>query len=232
MKACGGFFMSKPLLFDPLQVPVVRVDRHLPPVPKEQLTAQALKVRFANPPPWRPELVRERVFMDRAPAPAAVLVGLVMRDELTVLLTQRTAHLSTHSGQIAFAGGKSDPEDRNATETALREAHEEVGLGAKHVQVLGELPVYITGSSFHVTPVIALIAPHMTLSLNTFEVAQAFEVPLSFLMNPVNHRWHRVEHDGVSREWLSMPYQDGEHLRFIWGATAGMLRNLYCFLQA
>lgn len=211
---------------------MIRVDHHLSPVPAQQLTAHALAQRFASPPPWEPELVRERPFMAREPAPAAVLVGLVMRDEPMVLLTQRTAHLSTHSGQIAFAGGKSDPEDVDAAATALREAHEEVGLETQHVQVLGQLPIYITGSAFHVTPVVALISPDMTLQPNPFEVAQTFEVPLSFLMNPANHRWHRVEHEGVSREWLSMPYQEGEHLRFIWGATAGMLRNLYRFLQA
>ncbi len=224
--------MSKPISFDPLQVPVIRVDHHLSAVPVQQLTAHALAERFARPPPWEPELVRERAFMDREPAAAAVLVGLVMRDEPMVLLTQRTAHLSTHSGQIAFAGGKSDPEDADAAATALREAQEEVGLEARHVQVLGQLPIYITGSAFHVTPVVALISPDMTLQPNPFEVAHAFEVPLSFLMNPANHRWHCVEHEGVRREWLSMPYQDGEHLRFIWGATAGMLRNLYRFLQA
>jgi 8-oxo-dGTP pyrophosphatase MutT (NUDIX family) len=224
--------MSKPPLFDPLQVPVIRVDQHLPAVSPDQLTPQALVARFARPPLWEPELVRERRFMDREPAHAAVLLGVVMRDQPTVLLTQRTAHLSTHSGQIAFAGGKSDPEDVDAAATALREAHEEVGLEARHVKVLGQLPIYITGSAFHVTPVVALISPDMTLQPNPFEVAHTFEVPLAFLMDPANHRWHRVEHEGVHREWLSMPYQDGAHLRFIWGATAGMLRNFYRFLQA
>lgn len=224
--------MPKAHIYDPQQVPVVRVDRHLSPVSQDRLAPQALMARFANPPIWQPELVRERPFMDRAPAQAAVLVGVVMREQPTVLLTQRTAHLSTHSGQIAFAGGKSDAEDANPAATALREAQEEVGLDPVHVRVLGELPVYITGSSFHVTPVVALISAEMTLQPNPFEVAHAFEVPLAFLMNPANHRWHRVQHEGLTREWLSMPYQDGPHERFIWGATAGMLRNLYCFLQA
>jgi hypothetical protein len=94
------------------------------------------------------------------------------------------------------------------------------------------LPEYITGSAFHVTPVVALIEPTMTLQLNTYEVADAFEVPLAFLMNPAHHRWHRYEHEGLVREWLSMPYQDGDHTRFVWGATAGMLRNFYRFLRA
>jgi 8-oxo-dGTP pyrophosphatase MutT (NUDIX family) len=196
------------------------------------LTSAALQARFACPPAWQPELVRERKFMDRAPAHAAVLLGVVMRDEPTVLLTQRPAHMSTHAGQIAFAGGKCDEGDADAAATALREAHEEVGLEAHHVQVLGTLPEYVTGSAFYVTPVVALISPAMTLHLNTHEVSDAFEVPLAFLMNPAHHCWHRYEFEGVTREWLSMPYQDGEQQRFVWGATAGMLRNFYRFLSA
>ena len=224
--------MSKLPAFDPQQVPVFQVDTHLKAVSVSDLTPQALQARFAAPPLWKPELVRERKFMDRSPAHAAVLVGVVMRDEPTVLLTQRPSHMSTHAGQIAFAGGKRDEGDADAVATALREAHEEVGLDARHVQVLGVLPEYVTGSAFYVTPVVALISPAMTLQLNTHEVADAFEVPLAFLMNPAHHRWHRYEFQGVTREWLSMPYQDGEQMRFVWGATAGMLRNFYRFLSA
>jgi len=224
--------MSKLPAFDPQQVPVFQVDTHLKAVSVSDLTPQALQARFAAPPLWTPELVRERKFMDRSPAHAAVLVGVVMRDEPTVLLTQRPSHMSTHAGQIAFAGGKRDEGDADAVATALREAHEEVGLDARHVQVLGVLPEYVTGSAFYVTPVVALISPAMTLQLNTHEVADAFEVPLAFLMNPAHHRWHRYEFQGVTREWLSMPYQDGEQMRFVWGATAGMLRNFYRFLSA
>jgi 8-oxo-dGTP pyrophosphatase MutT (NUDIX family) len=224
--------MSKLPAFDPKRVPVFQVDAHLEAVPAEHLTPEALQARFANPPTWQPELVRERKFMNRTPAQAAVLVGLVMRDEPMVLLTQRPAHMSTHPGQIAFAGGKCDEGDANAAATALREAHEEVGLDARHVQVLGTLPEYVTGSAFYVTPVVALISPAMTLQLNTREVSDAFEVPLAFLMNPAHHRWHRHDFEGVTREWLSMSYQDGEQLRFVWGATAGMLRNFYRFLRA
>jgi 8-oxo-dGTP pyrophosphatase MutT (NUDIX family) len=219
-------------LFDPQQVPVFQVDTHLAAVPEHQLTPQALQARFANPPAWQPELVRERKFMDRSPAQAAVLLGVVMRDEPTLLLTQRQSHMSTHAGQIAFAGGKCDETDADVAATALREAYEEVGLEPQHVKVLGKLPEYVTGSAFYVTPVVALIAPSMTLKLNTHEVADAFEVPLRFLMNPAHHRWHRYEHEGVVREWLSMPYQEGSQLRFVWGATAGMLRNFYRFLRA
>ena len=224
--------MSKLSAFDPQQVPVFQVDTHLAAVPAQQLTPDALEARFANPPVWQPELVRERKFMNRSPAQAAVLLGLVMRDEPTVLLTQRPAHMSTHAGQIAFAGGKCDEGDADVAATALREANEEVGLEAHHVQVLGTLPEYVTGSAFYVTPVVALISPDMTLQLNTDEVSDAFEVPLAFLMNPAHHRWHRYEFEGATREWLSMPYQDGEQLRFVWGATAGMLRNFYRFLRA
>ena len=224
--------MSIRPVFDPQLVPVFQVDAHLEAVPAQHLTPEALQARFANPPAWQPELVRERKFMNRAPAQAAVLVGLVMRDEPMVLLTQRPAHMSTHPGQIAFAGGKCDEGDANAAATALREAHEEVGLDARHVQVLGTLPEYVTGSAFYVTPVVALISPAMTLQLNTREVSDAFEVPLAFLMNPAHHRWHRHDFEGVTREWLSMSYQDGEQLRFVWGATAGMLRNFYRFLRA
>lgn len=224
--------MPKLPFFDPQQVPVFQVDAHLEAVPAQRLTPAALQARFAQPPVWQPELMRERKFLDRAPAQAAVLLGIVMRDEPMVLLTQRPSHMSTHAGQIAFAGGKCDAEDADAAATALREAHEEVGLEAKYVQVLGSLPEYITASAFHVTPVVALIEPDIRLQINTQEVADAFEVPLAFLMNPAHHRWHRYEHEGVVREWLSMPYQDDGHLRFVWGATAGMLRNFYRFLRA
>ena len=224
--------MSKLSAFDPQLVPVFQVDTHLAAVPSQHLTPEALQARFANPPVWQPELVRERKFMDRAPAHAAVLLGVVMRDEPTVLLTQRPSHMSTHAGQVAFAGGKCDETDADVAATALREAHEEVGLEAHHVQVLGTLPEYVTGSAFYVTPVVALISPSMSLQLNVHEVADAFEVPLAFLMNPAHHRWHRYEFEGVTREWLSMPYQDGDQLRFVWGATAGMLRNFYRFLSA
>lgn len=224
--------MSKLPIFDPQQVPVFQVDTHLEAVSEHHLTPEALQARFANPPQWQPELVRERKFMDRQPAQAAVLFGIVMRDEPTVLLTQRPAHMSTHAGQIAFAGGKCDETDADVAATALREAYEEVGLDAHHVHVLGTLPEYVTGSAFYVTPVVALISPAMTLRLNTQEVSDAFEVPLAYLMNPAHHRWHRYEFEGVTREWLSMPYQDGEQQRFVWGATAGMLRNFYRFLSA
>lgn len=224
--------------FDPRQVPVVGVDTHLPAVAAERLQPQALRQRFASPPTWRPEVLQEKRFSQRQEARASVLVPLVMRgpqqDQPTVLLTQRTAHMSTHSGQIAFPGGKADPEDADAAATALREAHEEVGLAPQFVQVLGQLPTYRTGSAFVITPIVALVHPGFTLQINPHEVAHAFEVPLEFLMNPGNHRRHVLHWQGVQREWFSMPFQDqisGEE-HFIWGATAGMLRNFYRFLAA
>ena len=167
---------------------------------------------------------------------AAVLVPLVMREQPTVLLTERTAHLSTHSGQIAFPGGKADPGDIDAAATALREAQEEVGLAPGFVKVLGSLPHYVTGTSFIITPVVALVEPGFELVPNAFEVADVFEVPLHFLMDPAHHQRHVVDLGGVRREWFSMPYPhlpaEGHPQRFIWGATAGMLRNLYRFLSA
>jgi 8-oxo-dGTP pyrophosphatase MutT (NUDIX family) len=219
--------------FDPRSVPVAAVDAGLPAVAPAQLTARALRARFASPPVWLPEFRLEPRLFDRAPAQAAVLVPIVQRREPTVLLTERTAHLSNHSGQVAFPGGRVDPDDANIAAAALREAWEEVGLSATYVEVLGCLPTYTTVTSFVVTPVVALVQPDFELALNPYEVATAFEVPLAFLMNPAHHRRHTmVDDERGTRQWLSMPYQDGEHERFVWGATAGMLRNLYRFLVA
>ena len=216
---------------------MVAIDHDLPAVPPERLNPQALRARFAAPPRWVPEVVREPKFSERPPADAAVLVPLILRGEgLSVLLTQRTAHLPTHAGQIAFPGGKVDAEDSSVSAAALREAHEEVGLLPRHVEVIGQLPVYITGTGFHVTPVVALVQPPFSLEPNPGEVDAVFEVPLAFLMNPANHRRHAFDWQGRQRQWFSMPYlqadEAGEVERFIWGATAGMLRNFYRFLLA
>jgi len=219
--------------FDPRRVPVAAVDAHLPQVAASRLRADALRQRFAAPPAWQPELRAEPRFTDRAPAAAAVLVPLVLREQPTLLLTQRTLHMNTHSGQVAFPGGKADPDDVDAAATALREAEEEIGLARRWVEVLGALPTYTTGTRFVVTPVVALVDPAHQLALNADEVAAAFEVPLAYLLDPANHRRHAMEVLGARREWFSMPWcePDGTE-RFIWGATAGMLRNLYRFLQA
>jgi 8-oxo-dGTP pyrophosphatase MutT (NUDIX family) len=224
--------LSKLPGFDAQKAPVLSIDAHLPAVSVDRLHEQALKERFKSPPVWTPELVQERAYLDRPIARAAVLLGLVMREEPMVLLTRRTAHMSTHSGQVAFPGGKVDAQDTDARHTALREAQEEVGLDPLLVQVLGELPVYITGSAFVITPVVALVDPRFIAEPNPDEVDQVFEVPLSFLMNPAHHRRHAHEAEGLRREWFSMPYRHDQQEHFIWGATAGMLRNFYGFLSA
>jgi 8-oxo-dGTP pyrophosphatase MutT (NUDIX family) len=232
---------TKPLpKFDPRSIPVAGIDDHLNGVSPDRLTSQALRDRFLSPPAWHPEHSVEKRFENREPTLAAVLVPLVMRSELMLLLTQRTTNLSTHSGQVAFPGGRTDDTDIDAVDTALREANEEIGLPRDHVEVLGTLPTYITGTAYIITPVIALVKPGFTLTPNPGEVADIFEVPLAYLMNPANHRRHELEFDGVTRQWLSMPYLDptiveganGPTERYIWGATAGMLRNFYRFLSA
>ena len=229
--------ITRPLpVFDPRTVPVLSVDTHLANVPAHQLTPKALRERFLQPPVWTPERNTEKRFGDRVPALAAVLVPLVMRDELMLLLTERGKNMSTHSGQIAFPGGRTDDTDTDAVHTALREADEEIGLPSAHVEVLGTLPNYVTGTAFIVTPVVALVRPGFQLQPNPAEVADVFEVPLRFLMNPAHHRRHVYEFDGAQREWLSMPYTsetpEEPKERYIWGATAAMLRNFYRFLAA
>ncbi|MGE5267319.1 MAG: CoA pyrophosphatase [Deltaproteobacteria bacterium] len=159
-----------------------------------------------------------------APArPAAVLVPVVARAPLTVILTERTSHLEAHAGQIAFPGGKPDPSDDGPAETALREAEEEIGLSRHLIEPIGFLDVYRTGTGFAVTPVVGIVRPDFHLKLNENEVAAAFEVPLSFLMNPANHRIDALTLAGRDRHFYAMPY--GE--RYIWGATAGILRNMH-----
>jgi 8-oxo-dGTP pyrophosphatase MutT (NUDIX family) len=225
--------LSKLPNFDPRTAPVLGIDSHLPAVPAQALAPAALRERFLAPPPaWQPEIWVERKFSNRPMANASVLVPVVMRERPMVLLTERTSHLSTHSGQVAFPGGKQDETDVDAAHTALREAHEEIGLDPALIEVIGRMPTYTTGSQFIITPVVALVSPDHRLTLNTFEVADAFEVPLEFLMNPAHHRRHAMEWAGARREWFSMPYMDGTSERFIWGATAAMLRNFYRFLAA
>lgn len=223
--------MSHPPKFNPESAELLGTDGHLPALPLARLHPKALRAHFADPPPWT-QPIYEPPFSSRPPAPASVLLGIVMRDEPTVLLTLRTAHLSSHSGQIAFPGGRQDAQDADEVAAALREAEEEVGLHPSHVSVLGRLPLYITGTGFKVTPVVALISPDMRLQANPHEVADVFEVPLLHLMNPANHQRHALQWQGVQREWYAMPYDSPEARRVIWGATAGILRNFYEFLQA
>lgn len=161
--------------------------------------------------------------------PAAVLVPLVQRAEgTTVLLTRRTAHLSAHAGQISFPGGGFEECDADAAACALRETAEEIGLPPERVDVVGRLDTYVVRTGFEVTPVVGLVTPPFELAPDDFEVAEVFEVPLAFILDPRNHeRRKREDFNGVQREFWAMPY--GEY--FIWGATAGMLVNLYEVLR-
>jgi 8-oxo-dGTP pyrophosphatase MutT (NUDIX family) len=168
------------------------------------------------------ELAADLAVME-PPREAAVLIPVVPRRELTVLFTQRTDTLARHPGQISFPGGRVDPGDGSPIETALREAEEEVGLARALVEPIGFLDGYRTGTGYHVTPVVALVKPSFSLRLQQDEVAEAFEVPLAFLMDAANHQKHAREWRGRSRSYWAMPY--GE--RYIWGATAGMLKNLH-----
>ena len=217
--------------FSPHDVEVLGTDAHLPAVPLHALSEASLRQRFALPDSGKATAFHEPLWNDVAPKPASVLLGLVMRAQPSVLLTVRTAHLSSHSGQVALPGGRQDTQDADEIATALREAHEEVGLHPDCVSVLGCLPVYVTGTGYRITPVVALLNPAMQLTANPQEVADVFEVPLAHLMDPANHR-QAVQWRGVTREWFSMPYDTEHRQRLIWGATAGILRHLYHFLSA
>jgi 8-oxo-dGTP pyrophosphatase MutT (NUDIX family) len=234
--------LPPPRILDPRSVPIAGTDAHLPALGADRLGEASLRSRFEQGRPkldWTPEFHGDgRVFAAREPSPAAVLVPLVRRtDGLHVLLTRRTDHLRDHAGQISFPGGRCEAEDAGPAGTALRETEEEVGLRREHVEVIGALPTYTTVTHYVVTPVVALVTPPFELTLDTFEVAEAFEVPLGFLMTPAHHRRHLFTYEGGQRQFLSMPWQgrggDGEPREyFIWGATAAMLRNLYRFLAA
>ena len=155
--------------------------------------------------------------------PAAVLIPVVEREMPTVLLTTRAAHLNEHAGQISFPGGKIETSDGSPLDAALREADEEIGLKRDFVDPIGYLDVYATGFGFRIMPVVARVKPGFELTVSADEVDDVFEVPLAFLMDPVNHKVGTKEFRGMQRSFYEMPFEQ----RYIWGATAGMLRALY-----
>ncbi len=235
--------MSLP--FDPRLVP----QAPLPPTPAVStrgLSPQALRSRFEAPPEWEPDALVERWLKEGDPVPASVLLPLVVRSpaedafDFSVLLTQRNAGLRNHAGQISFPGGRRDPEDVDEVATALREAHEEVGLRPERVEVIGRLPIYETGTGFRITPIVGLIhvdaGEDLALGLTPApgEVEEVFEVPLSFLLDPGNHQRRELTLGGRSLSYFAMPWKAAhrEEDYFIWGATAAMLRNFYRFMAA
>ena len=155
--------------------------------------------------------------------PAAVLISVVDHPQPTVLLTQRSAHLNDHAGQISFPGGKIDAADASPLDAALREAEEEIGLSRNFIDPIGYLDLYGTGFGFRILPTVARVRPGFKLRINHSEVDDAFEVPLAFLMDPANHQVHSKEFRGMKRSYYAMPFEE----RYIWGATAGILRVLY-----
>ena len=228
------------LIFDPHAAELLGYDVHLPAVSAEAWTREALVHRFLQPPVWTPEVRVDRALPVQGSTPAAVLIPLVMRPQPTVLLTQRTSHLSKHAGQISFPGGRSEPDDGSPEVTALREAQEETGLAPDRVRVLGQMPTYTTITGFLVTPVVGLITPlaheqqGLALQPDPGEVAEAFEVPLDFLMNPQHHQRRAFTVGDRQAEFFAMPWTAPGRAEpyFIWGATAAMLRNLYRLLIA
>jgi 8-oxo-dGTP pyrophosphatase MutT (NUDIX family) len=223
--------------FDPRLAEVVADDpASLPAIACDCRAPERLRERFANPPRWSPEMTGDRIVLHVGPPrPAAVLVPIVLHAAgPAVLLTQRTAHLRQHSGQVAFPGGRHEPADRTPVHTALREAHEEVGLEPSRVEVIGRLPEYLTGTGFQVTPVVGLVEPGFEVRPDPHEVAEVFEVPLAFLMDPRHHQQRLIEVAGAQRIFWAMPWRPrpAADEYFIWGATAAMLRNLYRLLSA
>jgi 8-oxo-dGTP pyrophosphatase MutT (NUDIX family) len=231
--------VAAPPGFDARAVPVHEVCSDQVKVSPLALDPNSLRHRFLVQPIWQPEITDESrhvmaadIIARRQAAgkltQAAVLIPLVLQEEgLSVLLTQRTDHLRDHAGQISFPGGRMDPGDVDPNHTALRESAEEIGLDQSRVEIIGHLPQYLTVSGYSVTPVVGLVQAQAEYPLDEFEVADVFEVPLRFLMDPANHQIRVWQSEQGGRRFYAMPYEN----RFIWGATAGMLRNLYHLLK-
>ena len=196
------------------------------------MTLDELRRRFAGAPPSGTLYGDEGPRPDPATLkPASVLVPIAARGQagaadLTVILTQRAAHLKDHSGQVSFPGGRVDAGDATPEATALREAREEIGLDPARVEVLGRMPEYRTRTGYRITPVIGIVMPPVELRAEASEVEEIFEVPLAFLLDPANHQHLSREWRGETRRFFAIPYQG----YYIWGATAGMLVNLSKFL--
>ena len=191
-----------------------------------QITADWLRRSLAG--KRQQTVVREPAVPQGQPIAAAVLLPIVARPSgLTVLLTQRTTHLRDHAGQVCFPGGCCETSDVSPVATALRESQEEVGILPAQVEVLATLPDYFTSTGYRITPVVGLVTPPLNLQLDDFEVAEVFEPPLSFLLDPANYRKHPFERDGVVHHYWAAPWQE----YIIWGATAGMLVSLREYLN-
>jgi len=231
--------VAAPLGFDAEAIPIHMQCSQDPKVSPRVLDPDQLRHRIQHPPQWQPEITDENrhviaadIIARRQAAgkitQAAVLIPLLLHEGgLSVLLTQRTQHLHDHAGQISFPGGRMDPEDLTPEKTALRESQEEIGLNPANVEIIGHLPEYLTVSGYSVTPVVGLVQAQAEYVHDEFEVADIFEVPLSFLMDPANHQVRIWQSEQGMRRFYAMPYGN----RFIWGATAGMLRNLYHLLK-
>ncbi len=220
-------------IINPQNATLVGRDVHLPPLNIGQLNASTLSQALSL---WRdvePLAMGDgNRFEGRSIRSAAVLLGIVQRDgQLNLILTQRAAHLRNHAGQIALPGGAQDASDIDSWHTAQREAREEVGLLDSHMQYLGRFHTYTTVTAFEVTPCVAWVEPQVQYTPAASEVAQVFEVPLSHVLNPANHERRSITTPVGNRLFYAIPSHDcsGQE-RFIWGATAGILRNLYALL--